>query len=431
MELILENVRSFVGRHEIPIKPLTLLVGENSTGKTTVLACLHAALTFPEFPLNVAWDAAPYRLGTYRTIASRTRRKGGSAPFFGVGITDWPFNGCLVTARYFDRQQRIACEHIKLARGGVELEALPEPGTERGAASQWELALRYDRAISPHTVSVPPLWRHQADALRQLVRVGVASLDSTELDQEDKNRVSNVLEGLLFRHGRGPALSLHPVRSTPLRRYPLERGALGDEMFATLRILQEHASSDFTETTRLGLYEALEQFGRDSGLFTSVGPPKLVTDGGSRAFELQAKLGRRSLDLTDVGYGVSQVLPLLVQVFGQPLSAAVMIQQPEIHLHPKAQAAFGTFVSRLAAKDWPPLLIETHSDYILDRVRIEVANGRIAPERVQILFFDKPGAETKVYPLTLDRMGNIVDAPDCYRQFFLEEGIKLLDRGPK
>ena len=70
MELIIENVRSFVGRHDIPIRPLTLLVGENSSGKSTLLSLLS---TFGEpftFPFTPDFNTPPYHLGNYNTIAT-------------------------------------------------------------------------------------------------------------------------------------------------------------------------------------------------------------------------------------------------------------------------------------------------------------------------------------------------------------------------
>lgn len=63
---------------------------------------------------------------------------------------------------------------------------------------------------------------------------------------------------------------------------------------------------------------------------------------------------------------------------------------------------------------------------MVDRVRYEVSQGTIKPEDVLILFFDKPKMETEVYPIEIDAMGNIDGAPDCYREFFLKEELRLL-----
>ena len=60
--------------------------------------------------------------------------------------------------------------------------------------------------------------------------------------------------------------------------------------------------------------------------------------------------------------------------------------------------------------------------------RQEVAKSTIAADRVLILFFHKPHLETTVFPITLDEYGNVENAPECYRKFFLEEDIRLLTR---
>jgi predicted ATPase len=74
-------------------------------------------------------------------------------------------------------------------------------------------------------------------------------------------------------------------------------------------------------------------------------------------------------------------------------------------------------------------LIETHSDFLVDRVRQEVAKGTISPDKVMILFFDRSKFETTIYPITLDRLGNIENAPLHYREFFLQEEENLFTRG--
>lgn len=87
--------------------------------------------------------------------------------------------------------------------------------------------------------------------------------------------------------------------------------------------------------------------------------------------------------------------------------------------------------ARLVTKDKKEFVIETHSDYLVDRVRVEVAQGNLSTEAVLILFFEKHEIETSVHQIFLDREGNVVGAPDSYRGFFLEEEINLLSRVKK
>ena len=106
----------------------------------------------------------------------------------------------------------------------------------------------------------------------------------------------------------------------------------------------------------------------------------------------------------------------------------LLVQQPEVHLHPKAQAALGTFLVDMVRDGKRQFVVETHSDYIIDRIRQEVAGKRLAPESVGIVYLEKPHIETTVHQLQLDESGNIVNAPETYRTFFMEEEMNLLSR---
>src|SRR5262249_37919156 len=90
------------------------------------------------------------------------------------------------------------------------------------------------------------------------------------------------------------------------------------------------------------------------------------------------------LDITDVGFGISQVLPILVEGFVSPPGKVIMIEQPEIHLHPKMQGELADLFSDIAnlgagteEGKRRSLIIETHSEYLLSRLRRRIAEGKI------------------------------------------------------
>jgi predicted ATPase len=172
----------------------------------------------------------------------------------------------------------------------------------------------------------------------------------------------------------------------------------------------------------------LTAFGVESGLFHGVAVNRF---GGrpSAPFELRVGLATKTINLADVGYGVSQVLPLLVEASTAPRGRYLLLQQPEIHLHPRAQAALGTLFAQLAAENHCRLMVETHSDYLMDRIRQEIAAGKIAPELVALLYLHREGLESKCHLIEMDNLGNLINPPDDYRTFFLEEGWRLLRRG--
>ena len=146
-------------------------------------------------------------------------------------------------------------------------------------------------------------------------------------------------------------------------------------------------------------------------------------------FQIQVSVAGPPANLTDVGYGVSQALPVVVQSVLRSKRSIYLLQQPEVHLHPRAQAALGTFFANLVFRGDRTFVVETHSDHLVDRVRYEIAQGRIPANQVIILFFDKPKLETEVTSIELDDQGNVVNAPPSYRRFFLEEELKLFAGG--
>ena len=103
-----------------------------------------------------------------------------------------------------------------------------------------------------------------------------------------------------------------------------------------------------------------------------------------------------------------------------------LVQQPEVHLHPRAQAELGSFFSAMTSQS-RRFVVETHSDYLLDRVRMEVSSGKhIQAEDVSILYFERGNDGAHIHNIELDSAGSIVNPPPGYRQFFLDEELALL-----
>ena len=179
------------------------------------------------------------------------------------------------------------------------------------------------------------------------------------------------------------------------------------------------------------LKSRLEKFGSDAGLFDEIRVRQVgKTDVDS--FQVQVrKFGSRNKgpfrSLVDVGYGLSQVLPVALEMLRDDGPRTLLMQQPEVHLHPSAQASLGTLLCEIAGSESPAarrqLIVETHSDNIIDRVRMAVAdpNITIGPDDVSIVYFERAGLEVILHSLSVDELGNVVNSPPGYRQFFLDE----------
>ena len=98
-----------------------------------------------------------------------------------------------------------------------------------------------------------------------------------------------------------------------------------------------------------------------------------------------------------------------------------LLQQPEVHLHPRAQAELSSLLAALASQGRRSFIIETHSDYMIDRARIEIKKGNIRPEDVSLIYLEPKGRVVKVHNISFDKMANMEGVPPHYGEFFLKE----------
>ncbi len=127
-------------------------------------------------------------------------------------------------------------------------------------------------------------------------------------------------------------------------------------------------------------------------------------------------------NLMDMGYGVNQVLPLITELSRPDALPMSLVQQPEVHLHPTAQAALGTLFCQMAEQEHQ-LVVETHSDHLVNRIRMDVRDKAtsLTADDVSLLYFERSGVGVRIHSLKIDARGNVVGAPPSYGRFFMEE----------
>ncbi len=140
-------------------------------------------------------------------------------------------------------------------------------------------------------------------------------------------------------------------------------------------------------------------------------------------------------NLADVGYGNSQILPVLVGGYSLDSGATYMVEEPEIHLHPRAQAKLGNFFLDLYRKGVQSI-VETHSEHLILGLQQLVASGEIQPEHVLVYYVYATKGRKVAEPLRLDSGGRFIDDwPEGFFPEILEEAKKLskirFQRDPK
>ena len=136
--------------------------------------------------------------------------------------------------------------------------------------------------------------------------------------------------------------------------------------------------------------------------------------------KVRTKGSKDWVDLPDVGFGVSQVLPVLVQCFYAPPGSIILMEQPEIHLHPSAQSALAdVMIDVINSKENGAdrniqLIIETHSEHFLRRMQRRIAEDAVPQKKVSAYFANIAKTPATLEPLQIDIFGNIKNWPENF-----------------
>jgi len=128
--------------------------------------------------------------------------------------------------------------------------------------------------------------------------------------------------------------------------------------------------------------------------------------------------------LTDVGFGVSQVLPALVLLYYVPEGSTVLMEQPEIHLHPSVQSGLADVIMTVAKTRNLQVIVESHSEHLLRRFQRRVAENSYSAEDIKLYFCDSVGGESKLVDLEMDLFGEILNWPP---EFFGDEMTEIAE----
>lgn len=432
--LTIEGVRAFKRPLTAPLGKLTLLVGQNSTGKSTFLACTR-----------IAWDIAaggegdfneqPFELGTYESIAHYHGGQGKRVKEFTIGA-----DFRLPKERAAGPQQALPGMEPSAAGSltvnGVFQSDHGSPTLFRWKATDGRESLEATRKNGKVTAE----WREANGQTRQAevevprgvplpyaLRMIPPGFESAE-SPPGRSWAFLRLVGRLVEPRTSRPYALAPVRSRPQRTYDPIRdrpSPEGEHIPALLSQLQTQGGRQWEV-----LNTSLSDFGRESGLFSELSIRSLGKEQQGEPFQIQVGITGQpgTRNLLDVGYGVSQVLPILVESALGPKGRMLLVQQPEVHLHPQAQAALGSFLATAAGSGAARYVVESHSDYIVDRVAMAVRdpNHPLKANDVSLLFFEAEESGVRVHPLKFSDTGDVVDPPGGYRRFFLDEQARYL-----
>jgi predicted ATPase len=136
--------------------------------------------------------------------------------------------------------------------------------------------------------------------------------------------------------------------------------------------------------------------------------------GSSARYELIIENDGRANNLKDVGVGVSQVIPVIVAaLFAQP-GHIVMVEEPESHLHPLAQSKLAELLAQVSKARNVQFIVETHSEHLFRRMQTLIAKQQITPREAAMYFVEREGNAARMRPLELDDFGRVKNWPEGF-----------------
>ena len=430
--LFLDNIRGF-SRTVIPIETVNFLVGENSTGKSSILALLNL-LRSQEFWVNQNFNLSNYEFGGYRDILSATANRNAK---LSLGLYSTirdeknkkDNNYCyllrfeekdgLPVLQFFGRLDNSHLMSLKLAKGkdmflSQELPDLPFSNPN----AMFDILLKETLRQLSRYRNFPKGMPSRKDNVPFFFIISM--LESFIKHKKLKNNE------LYFRYPfLAPELVwFAPIRSKPKRTYDGYDLPFSPEGEHTPFLLRKKLNG----AKNLNFRIAIEKFGKESGLFNKIVIKRLGKDAAA-PFELHIELTPHyPLRINSVGYGVSQILPLITEIILRERGCWFAIQQPEVHLHPRAQAALGDLIYHIAEAEGKKFIIETHSDFTIDRFRLNYKRDPQHKTKGQVLFFSRneKGNNLSIIPFKED--GEYPEnQPKEFRNFFLKEQMALLN----
>ncbi len=274
---------------------------------------------------------------------------------------------------------------------------------------------------------IPELGVNWAEASSRKEVVELVQMLENRSDPELLQRLKSINSHQSYDNVLDAITYLGPLRSHPQRVYTVSRrarlstGVRGEFM------------PDFlydTPSTVDNVNQWFERFGIPHRLSVNTfGDPELAGEYVSLA--LVDKNTNTRMTLADVGFGVNQILPVIVEGLSAPLTGAAFyfrpynsilcVEQPEIHLHPRLQAEIADLMIETSSGKWgKQWIVESHSELLVRRIQRRIAEGKLDPSDVSVIYVDPQDDEgSRIEFLQLDENGEFID--DWPRGFF-EEG---------
>lgn len=401
-ELRLKNFKAWKDTEKVSLQPVTMLLGTNSSGKSSLIQSLLLLKQTAQSPdrsihLNLGGDEVNdlFNLGDFDSVLTAAegvpRRFEIAFRFIrppGERVTEGSFmcsygqasSGAVVVQELELGTQQRRFRSIRREKGAFSLSVDDEPqprGKGRGFAPERSIAL-------------PP---------EAIVALGADG----PLVQDLSLAIRRELEGLRY---------LGPLRRKPERDYVWNKSSPGDigsdggktiDALLASALLRDVEQAKVLEgvshwLTRMKLADKLEvrQVGR------------------STRYEVVVHRNGVLANLRDVGIGISQVLPVLTLAHFAPAGSTIILEEPEIHLHPLAQSVLADLFVETSNKRQVQFIVETHSEHLFRRMQTLIAQRKTKLQHFAMYFVERLHNSAVLRTLSVDGFGTVGNWPEHF-----------------
>ncbi len=446
-----KNFKCFSGKVDLELGKLTLLTGANSTGKSSLMYSVLGALQSPRFPFEYSANGRYINMGNYSEMVFGHDKSLPIEIAFSLVEDDVSIDIITTWCNGDANDQAVLCKY-EVDSSNFHFIVNPKGN---GRNSEFSLSIDYQPQINFARNS-----RNFELFMSDLFRFAEFYKSDYKDDTSVKETISKeiiagyeqhtIVNNVLLRiDEKGIASCPDNIQATVafnianrlvidiIHRYQNKMNFISSYRLAADRIYLEESLENgkiqasgkgfvnqilhWREGNRL-YYESLIDVLRSVGVLYDIEPMRI--GGGQFKVGVAIHKDGPKASLSDVGFGISQLLPVIVGDIELGEQSTLFTAQPEIHLHPNAQANLADYLVGQINKG-KNYVIETHSEYLLNRIRLAIVKEKLKEEDVRVYYLSQKKDNSKLYPIRFTKTGKIEGAPKDFFETYMIDVMNI------
>lgn len=430
----IENFKCY-DKIEFDTSKITLLTGENSSGKSSLLYSILGAIQSREFPFQFSPNGKYIKMGDFVEIVHNYDKNKIIKLEFETGES----NEIITTYWKNDNLRNLPVLQKMISKSDyykLEIEKV----------KKYNLRFEYFKEKDPHSKARSPEFMIK---IMELIESDLEENESNEKKIFNKfNKIKNKIE-FKFSNIEDLNQSIREKGNYYLQSIVTSISRIFtdyDDKINYISSFRHYPDRTNYETSKIDLkvgkfgenyedqiiawesnksekYKELAVILKNLGLLQEIKSKRL--DGGRYEILIKTKKNGVWSAISDVGFGISQFLPIIVADLQLGKGSTLFIAQPEIHLHPKVQALFGDYIINEMVKNNKKYIIETHSEYLLNRIRLAIAKNTITEKDVKTIYIENNGKKAKHFKLNFLKNGQIKNAPKSFFDTYMLDVMNI------